>query len=120
MFNIFSYLISREGLTRSALGLRDPRPSILFKFARDQRGKYSVGKEAVIFYNSTIFWDEFVWGGAWMYYATGNNSYLSLSTNIKMTTHAGAFWGGQDYGVLSWDNKLAGAQVSFVSLGVLV
>nr|XP_017235883.1 PREDICTED: endoglucanase 25-like [Daucus carota subsp. sativus]XP_017235884.1 PREDICTED: endoglucanase 25-like [Daucus carota subsp. sativus]XP_017235885.1 PREDICTED: endoglucanase 25-like [Daucus carota subsp. sativus]XP_017235886.1 PREDICTED: endoglucanase 25-like [Daucus carota subsp. sativus] len=45
-----------------------------------------------------------------MYYATGNNSNLSLSTNIKMATHAGAFWGGQDYGVLSWDNKLAGAE----------
>ncbi|KAL8109548.1 hypothetical protein AgCh_025604 [Apium graveolens] len=83
----------------------------LFKFSRDQRGRYSVGAEAESFYNSTSYWDEFVWGGAWMYYATGNNSYLSLATNIKMATHAGAFWGGQDYGVLSWDNKLAGAQV---------
>ncbi|KAL1811746.1 hypothetical protein DCAR_0623874 [Daucus carota subsp. sativus] len=88
----------------------------LFKFARDQRGRYSVGTEAEIFYNSTSYWDEFVWGGAWMYYATGNNSYLSLSTNIKMATHAGAFWGGQDYGVLSWDNKLAGAQVLLTRL----
>ncbi|KAG0481705.1 hypothetical protein HPP92_012563 [Vanilla planifolia] len=28
-----------------------------------------------------------------------------------MARHAGAFWGGPDYGVLSWDNKLPGAQV---------
>ncbi|WOH06531.1 hypothetical protein DCAR_0625959 [Daucus carota subsp. sativus] len=41
--------------------------------------------------------------------ATWNNSYLSLA--IKMASQAGAFWGGHDYGVLCWDNKLAGAQV---------
>jgi hypothetical protein len=32
-----------------------------------------------------------------------------------LAKHAGAFWGGPDYGVLSWDNKLAGAQVSEAS-----
>lgn len=85
----------------------------LYKFARDQRGRYSDGTEAAIFYNSTMYWDEFVWGGAWLYYATGNNSYLTIATHPKMAKHAGAFWGGPDYGVLSWDNKLAGAQVSY-------
>jgi mlo protein len=84
----------------------------LFKFARDQRGRYSAGgSEAAIFYNSTSYWDEFVWGGAWLYYATGNNSYLDLATRPTLAKHAGAFWGGPDYGVFSWDNKLAGAQV---------
>ncbi|XP_057543028.1 endoglucanase 25-like [Amaranthus tricolor] len=83
----------------------------LYKFARDQRGRYSDGNEAAIFYNSTMYWDEFVWGGAWLYYATGNNSYLTIATHPKMAKHAGAFWGGPDYGVLSWDNKLTGAQV---------
>ncbi|KAL0549746.1 hypothetical protein IC582_014234 [Cucumis melo] len=84
----------------------------LFKFAREQRGRYSAGNaEAAIFYNSTSYWDEFVWGGAWLYYATGNSSYLQLSTTPGIAKHAGAFWGGPDYGVLSWDNKLAGAQV---------
>lgn len=85
----------------------------LWKFAREQRGRYSEGgSDASVFYNSTSYWDEFVWGGAWMYLATGNSSYLQLSTHPKLAKHAGAFWGGPDYGVLSWDNKLTGAQVS--------
>lgn len=88
----------------------------LFEFSRKTRGRYSSGNEAEFMYNSTSYWDEFVWGGAWLYYATGNNSYLSLSTNIKMANHAGAFWGGPDYGVFSWDNKLAGAQVLLTRL----
>lgn len=83
----------------------------LFSFSRQQRGRYSSGTEAAIFYNSTMYWDEYVWGGAWLYYATGNNSYLQLATTRGLAKHAGAFWGGPDYGVLSWDNKLAGAQV---------
>ncbi|KAJ6832420.1 endoglucanase 10-like [Iris pallida] len=84
----------------------------LFTFARNQRGRYSAGgSDAAIFYNSTSYWDEFVWGGAWMYYATGNTSYLTLATTPGIAKHAGAFWGGPDYGVFSWDNKLIGAQV---------
>ncbi|KAK4337805.1 hypothetical protein RND71_042292 [Anisodus tanguticus] len=83
----------------------------LFKFAREQRGRYSSGNEASIFYNSTSYWDEFVWGASWLYYATGNSSYLQLATTPGIAKHAGAFWGGPDYGVLSWDNKLAGSQV---------
>ncbi|KAL2939586.1 Endoglucanase 25 [Bienertia sinuspersici] len=83
----------------------------LYKFAREQRGRYSESSEAATFYNSTMYWDEFVWGGAWLYYATGNNSYLYIATHPTMAKHAGAFYGGPDYGVLSWDNKLAGAQV---------
>lgn len=85
----------------------------LFKFAREQRGRYSPGgSDPSLFYNSTSYWDEFVWGSAWLYYATGNNSYLQLATHPKLAKHAGAFWGGPDYGVLSWDNKLPAAQVS--------
>ncbi|KAL5210843.1 hypothetical protein ABZP36_006466 [Zizania latifolia] len=74
--------------------------------------KYSAGdSDAAKFYNSTIYWDEFVWGGSWMYLATGNSSYLHLATHPKLAKHAGAFWGGPDYVVFSWDNKLTGAQV---------
>ncbi|EHA8592571.1 hypothetical protein COCNU_contig69642079G000010 [Cocos nucifera] len=84
----------------------------VWKFARDQRGRYSPpGSDPSLFYNSTSYWDEFVWGGAWMYLATGNSSYLYLSTHPTLAKHAGAFWGGPDYGVFSWDNKLIGAQV---------
>ncbi|KAL6180743.1 hypothetical protein ACLB2K_047403 [Fragaria x ananassa] len=85
----------------------------LFSFGRERgRGLYSAAAtEASLFYNSTSYWDEYVWGAAWMYYATGNNSYLTLATHPTLAKHAGAFWGGPDYGVFSWDNKLAGAQV---------
>ncbi|KAF6154212.1 hypothetical protein GIB67_035873 [Kingdonia uniflora] len=84
----------------------------LFKFSRSQRGRYSpTGSDPSIFYNSTSYWDEYLWGGAWMYYATGNSSYLALVTTPGLAKHAGAFWGGPDFGVLSWDNKLTGAQV---------
>ncbi|KAJ7967899.1 Endoglucanase [Quillaja saponaria] len=84
----------------------------LFKFSRDQRGRYSAGgSDAAKFYNSSSYWDEFIWGGAWLYFATGNSSYLQLATTPGLAKHAGAFWGGPYYGVLSWDNKLAGAQV---------
>ncbi|KAK4846814.1 hypothetical protein QYF36_022220 [Acer negundo] len=84
----------------------------LFSFARQQRGRYSAGSaEAAIFYNSTSYWDEFIWGGAWLYYATGNSSYLQLATTTGLAKHAGTFWGSLDNSVLSWDNKLAGAQL---------
>ncbi|PKU77418.1 endoglucanase 10 [Dendrobium catenatum] len=84
----------------------------LFKYGREQRGRYSPGgSDPSLFYNSTSYWDEYVWGGAWLYYATGNSSYLQLATTRGIAKHAGAFWGGPDYGVLSWDNKLVAAQV---------
>lgn len=84
----------------------------LFKFGRDQRGRYSAGgSDPSIFYNSTNYYDEYVWGGAWLYFATGNTSYLTLATTPGIAKHAGAFWGGPDYGVFSWDNKLTGSQV---------
>uniref|UniRef100_A0A2P2KG68 cellulase n=1 Tax=Rhizophora mucronata TaxID=61149 RepID=A0A2P2KG68_RHIMU len=84
----------------------------LFKFSRERRGRYSAGgSDPSLFYNSSMYWDEFLWGGAWLYYATGNSSYLQLATTPGLARHAGAFWGGPDYGVLSWDNKLTGVQV---------
>ncbi|KAF1866650.1 hypothetical protein Lal_00018034 [Lupinus albus] len=83
----------------------------LFKFSRDQIGQYDSGSEGARFYNSSGYFDEFVWGGAWMYYATGNSTYLNLVTTPSVAQDAGAFDRGPNYGVLSWDNKLAGAQV---------
>ncbi|MCL7044397.1 hypothetical protein MKW94_003166 [Papaver nudicaule] len=89
----------------------------LYKFARDRRGRYSAGgAEASIFYNSTSYWDEFLWGATWLYYATGNTSYLERATSRVLAKHAGAFSGGPSYGVLSWDNKLAGSQVLLTRL----
>lgn len=93
----------------------------LFKFSRDQRGRYSQGdSDPSHFYNSTGYYDEYVWGAAWMYYATGNVSYLQLATTTGIATHAGAFSGGPDYGVLSWNNKLPGAQVDCIITFILI
>ncbi|MBA0620806.1 hypothetical protein Godav_006480 [Gossypium davidsonii] len=86
---------------------------ILFKFATKGEGeRYAGGSDPPSnFYNSSGFWDEFVWGGAWMYCATGNSSYIDLVTSPGLAKHAEAVWGGPDHGVHGWDNKHAGAQL---------
>ncbi|KAL0834849.1 hypothetical protein Bca101_086738 [Brassica carinata] len=68
------------------------------------------------FYKSSLFWDELLWGGAWLYYATGNVTYLDHVTSHDMARKAGAFWNSLDYGVSSWDNKLPGAQLLLMRL----
>lgn len=93
----------------------------LFKFSRDVRGRYSSGSsDAAFFYNSTSYWDEYVWASTWLYYATGNSSYLQLATTPALAKHAtfsqapNQYW--PNHGVLSWDNKLVGAQVLLTRL----
>ena len=83
-------------------------------FSRDdgKRGRYNQGKPAIEqYYNSTGYYDEYVWGGAWMYYATQNSSYLQLVTTSVIAIHAGLFSGKHSYVVFNWDNKLLGAKV---------
>lgn len=87
----------------------------IWTFARNMgnRARYVAGLPAgeVPFYNSTSYWDEYMWGGAWMFYATGNYTYLQFVTNPALAKNANANGGGPSYGVFSWDNKLIGAQV---------
>jgi endoglucanase len=87
----------------------------IWTFARRMggRARYVAGLPPgeVPFYNSTSYWDEYMWGGAWMYYATGNITYLQFVTNSALAKNANANGGGRGYGVFSWDNKLIGAQV---------
>lgn len=90
----------------------------LFKFSRDRRGRFSSGNEASVFYNSSGYWDEFIWGATWMYYATGNSSYLQLATTHGLAKHAGAFSGERE--VLSWDNKLPAAQMLLTRLRLFI
>ncbi|KAB2621850.1 endoglucanase 9-like [Pyrus ussuriensis x Pyrus communis] len=79
-------------------------------FSRNERGRYSFpGTDAELFYNSTSYWDEFIWGAAWLYYATGNNSYLQLGTTPGLAKHA-AF----SNGAYSWSVEL-GQQTSWCS-----
>ncbi|KAH9684281.1 Endoglucanase 25 [Citrus sinensis] len=82
---------------------------MIFKFSRQYRGRYSAGGvEAGWFYNSRSYWDEFTWSGAWLYYATGNSSYLKLVTTTGLGKQAGIFRGILDNSLLSWDNMPAG------------
>ncbi|KAM1207782.1 hypothetical protein COP2_008578 [Malus domestica] len=84
---------------------------LLFKFANKGQGaKYTSSADASSpIYNSTGFWDEFLWGGSWLYLATGNLSYLQLVTNPDLGAHGKVLWTDPKNRVLSWDNKHAGA-----------
>ncbi|KAK9217076.1 hypothetical protein WN943_005701 [Citrus x changshan-huyou] len=85
---------------------------MIFKFSRQYRGRYSAGGvEAGWFYNSRSYWDEFTWSGAWLYYATGNSSYLKLVTTTGLGKQAGIFRGILDNSLLSWDNMPAGGLI---------
>jgi endoglucanase len=89
----------------------------LLAFAQDpgKRGRYTSqisDPDSVTFYNSSGYWDEYIWANAWTYFATGNISYLARATTSGLARNANA--GGVNtkfYGVLTWDNKLLGAQV---------
>lgn len=60
-----------------------------------RKGRYSGGNaNPSQFYNLTSYYDEFVWGGAWIYLATRHSSYLQLVTHPMMAKHARAFLDG--------------------------
>lgn len=80
----------------------------LFTFADTHQGSYSVSIPKVQkYYNSTGYTDELLWAAAWLYHATGDESYLSYVA--LENGHKFANWGHTSW--FSWDNKLAGIQV---------
>lgn len=86
----------------------------VFAFARDggRRTRYSKGNPYIEpYYNSTGYYDEYMWGSAWLFYATGNKSYFALATNSGLPKNAKAFFMSRDLSVLSWDNKLPAAML---------
>lgn len=93
--------------------------ALAYNFARDRghRTPYSRGNPYIEpFYNSTGYWDEYMWSAAWMYYATGNNSYITFATDPRLPRNAKAFMNILDFAVFSWDNKLPGAQLLLTRL----
>ncbi|CAL9136954.1 unnamed protein product [Musa acuminata var. zebrina] len=91
----------------------------VYKFARDpgHRTPYSRGNRYIQpFYNSTGYWDEYMWSAAWMFYASGNKSYIQFATDPRLPKNAMAFLQIPDLGVFSWDNKLPGAQLLLTRL----
>ncbi|KAL6010333.1 hypothetical protein ACLOJK_000764 [Asimina triloba] len=80
----------------------------LFTFADTHRGIYSASIPQVqTYYNSTGYTDELLWAAAWLYHATGDESYLFYATVDNGDKFAE--WGTPSW--LSWDNKLPGAYV---------
>ncbi|URD90911.1 Glycosyl hydrolase family 9 [Musa troglodytarum] len=91
----------------------------IYKFARDpgHRTPYSRGNPYIQpFYNSTGYWDEYMWSAAWLFYASGNKSYIQFATDPRLPKNAMAFLQIPDLGVFSWDNKLPGAQLLLTRL----
>ncbi|KAF6170421.1 hypothetical protein GIB67_014351 [Kingdonia uniflora] len=76
----------------------------LFNFAYNHQGTYQSSiPVAGGFYPSSGFQDELLWAAAWLYTATGNQTYLAdhiLSAND-----------GGTRSLFSWDDKYVGAQV---------
>ncbi|XP_027183784.1 endoglucanase 24-like [Coffea eugenioides] len=80
----------------------------LFSFADTYRGSYSISIPQVQkYYNSSGYGDELLWAAAWLYHATGDQSYLKYTTGANGNSFAN--WGNPTW--FSWDNKLAGVQV---------
>ncbi|CAL9079335.1 unnamed protein product [Musa textilis] len=91
----------------------------IYKFARDpgHRTPYSRGNPYIQpFYNSTGYWDEYMWSAAWLFYASGNKSYIQFATDPRLPKNAMAFLQIPDLGVFGWDNKLPGAQLLLTRL----
>ncbi|KAF7827022.1 endoglucanase 12 [Senna tora] len=91
----------------------------LYVFARDfgRRTPYSRGNPYIApYYNSTGYYDEYMWCGAWLFYATGNASYVSLATNPSVPKNAKAFYMIRDLSVLDWNNKLPAAMLLLTRL----
>lgn len=83
-----------------------------YRFATETVNKapYSTGNQLIAqFYNSSGYWDEFIWASAWLYYATGNYSYLAFATDPSIYKNANTNLEKPDFRVFSWDNKLPGA-----------
>lgn len=61
------------------------------------------------YYNSSGYLDELVWGGAWLFLATGNLTYLRNATDSFDAAVLAE--PALDSGVLDWNNKLTAVLV---------
>uniref|UniRef100_A0A1D1XCA6 Endoglucanase n=1 Tax=Anthurium amnicola TaxID=1678845 RepID=A0A1D1XCA6_9ARAE len=75
------------------------------------------GAEARNFYNSSGYLDELAWGGTWLFFATGNFSYLEYAT-AKFESASQAQLSA-DKGVFYWNNKLPATAVLLTRLRYL-
>lgn len=97
--------------------------STIYNFARSngKRTPYSKGVlDIALFYNSSGYWDEYMWSAGWMYYATGNKTYITFATDVRLPKNAKAYLRIPDFGVLSWDNKLPAAVLLWTRLRIFL
>ncbi|CAN6859690.1 unnamed protein product [Brassica oleracea] len=106
--------------------------SIVFKDDKDYSRKLVHGAKTLYNFSesmsrkdsnsrSSTYWDEMLWGGAWLYYATGDADYLERVTSHDLAERAGAFSSSDaDYGVFGWESKLLGAQLLLTRLRILL
>ncbi|KAI3464632.1 hypothetical protein Pfo_021295 [Paulownia fortunei] len=62
------------------------------------------GGQARDFYNSSSYVDELVWGGTWLFFATGNSTYLKYATDNFVAAEEEELL--SEKGIFYWNNKL--------------
>jgi hypothetical protein len=86
----------------------------LYNFADTYRGTYTAAiPDAASYYNSfSGYYDELVWGAAWLYRATGDMTYLNKAETLYSQNIAGKnlIW------THAWDDKSYGATVLLAEL----
>lgn len=91
----------------------------LYNFAKTYQGKYSdCITDASAFYNSwSGYADELVWSAAWLYKATGNQSYLDAAKADYVNLGTEAQTGTKSYRwTHAWDDKSYGSYVLMAQL----
>jgi len=75
------------------------------------RGNYheSIPEVSEFYRSFTGYTDELIWSAAWLYKATGNETYLADAEQMY-TRAGGSYLTEQEY---SWDQKMIGAQVEY-------
>ncbi|XP_039117541.1 endoglucanase 25-like isoform X2 [Dioscorea cayenensis subsp. rotundata] len=76
------------------------------------------GGEASNYYNSSGYLDELVWGATWLFFATGDRSYLGYATDSFDSALIEELV--PDHGVFYWNNKLAAIAVLMTRLRYLL
>ncbi|KAK8989966.1 hypothetical protein V6N11_064377 [Hibiscus sabdariffa] len=73
----------------------------------------ALASASIVFKDNKAYSQKLVHGARNTLFSVFQGSKRQLATHPKLAKHAGAFWGGPDYGVFSWDNKLIRCSGSF-------
>lgn len=74
------------------------------------------GGQARQFYNSSGYKDELIWGGTWLFFATGNTTYLEYATNNFAAAEKDELY--SEKGFFYWNNKFTPTQVLLMRLEI--